>query len=395
MSHRHGLRSVTDSHLSLVRTQHNRPGWMVAWVFLLSLLLLHSSELVADEFSGVVKKVDLVSGTLQVRSEDAGLEKSFTFGRRSRIQTSAGPTTLIMLQVGQPVAVQYQGGSERADLVVANQPPAPKASRSEEPRKIPTSPLVVYQRGTLPIIITAPHGGRQPIPGAPERSNKNIDQFRNMMDTNTQEVAQGIVRELSRQLPGKPWLIMARFHRKYADANRSARLGTEHPQAEQHHRAYHLSVQDAIRQVNTRWEQGILIDVHGQARLPDVFWRGTRKGRTMGSLIDKHGWDVVEGPHSIFGRLRAQGHHTHPPRQSDSESPYSGGFTSANYGFPFGIDSIQIEIGKNLRLSREGFSQTAIDLADAIRDFHNHYLSQSPRKKTVPNRAGSTSSDRE
>jgi len=380
MSDRNSNQSAIDGSMG---PNHTRRVWArqrIALTLMLSMMTLQSGWLAADEFVGVVKQIDLVTGTLTVSDTDAKGDTTFTFGRSSRIRTRTGPTTLIMLQIGQPVTVQHQGGSKRADLVVAGKAPQTTETHPDTPSKLPTSPLVVYQRGTLPIIITAPHGGRQAIPEAPERSNKNIKQFRNMMDTNTQELAQDMVRELSRQLPGRPWVILARFHRKFADANRPAHLGTEHPSAEQHHRVYHLSVQDAIRQVNARWEQGVLIDVHGQARLPDVFWRGTRTGRTMGGLIDKHGWDVVEGPHSIFGNLRAQGHHTHPPRQSDSESPYSGGFTSANYGFPFGIDAIQIEIGKNLRLSRESYSQTALDLARSIRVFHDNYLSKSPRR---------------
>ncbi|MEO1996285.1 MAG: hypothetical protein ABGZ17_13535, partial [Planctomycetaceae bacterium] len=170
MSHRNRKQISMTGPLRFSGMPGLRTPRILTRLLILSLLPLPSARLAADEFVGIIKQIDLVTGTLEVHAPDAERDTTFTFGRSSRIRSGTGPTTLIMLQIGQPVTVQHQSGSKRADLVVAGKPPQVEQTTT----KLPTSPLVVYQRGTLPIIITAPHGGRQAIPGAPERSNKNI-----------------------------------------------------------------------------------------------------------------------------------------------------------------------------------------------------------------------------
>ena len=40
--------------------------------------------------------------------------------------------------------------------------------------KLPTSDLVATQRGELPIILSAPHGGTQKVPDVPERKGEGL-----------------------------------------------------------------------------------------------------------------------------------------------------------------------------------------------------------------------------
>ena len=94
------------------------------------------------------------------------------------------------------------------------------------------------QQGALPIILTAPHGGREAIPGIEPRNIKdkaNAEAWRKWGgviaggDTNTDILAQRIAAEI-RKLTGKaPYLVVARFQRKYVDANRPPQLGLDSP----------------------------------------------------------------------------------------------------------------------------------------------------------------------
>src|SRR5438132_1609741 len=89
---------------------------------------------------------------------------------------------------------------------------------------VATSPaadeLITIVRGELPIIISAPHGGRRSIAGVPERTNKDATRFVAVRDENTAEIAEALASEIEKRLGGKPYLVIARFERKYIDANR-------------------------------------------------------------------------------------------------------------------------------------------------------------------------------
>ena len=82
------------------------------------------------------------------------------------------------------------------------------------------------ERGTVTlaggrIAAVEPHGGRKPVPDVPERLGKGLTNFQTVLDANTAELVDVFATELEEQLHGKPWLVVARFERKYLDANRS------------------------------------------------------------------------------------------------------------------------------------------------------------------------------
>src|SRR5262249_36178437 len=85
--------------------------------------------------------------------------------------------------------------------------------------------FVTVQKGTLPIIISVPHGGRKPVPDVPERVGTGVTNFQTVRDENTIELTEKFVEELEKALDGKPWVVTAHFERKYLDVNRSAKEG--------------------------------------------------------------------------------------------------------------------------------------------------------------------------
>ena len=96
--------------------------------------------------------------------------------------------------------------------------------------------LVLTQVGTLPIILTAPHGGRDPIPGVPPRNIEGkptggSDSYHVNGDRETDVLVQAIAREI-RQLTGEDvYLVMAKFQRKFIDANRPPKVAYDNPKA--------------------------------------------------------------------------------------------------------------------------------------------------------------------
>lgn len=241
------------------------------------------------------------------------------------------------------------------------------AQNQAEPQK-----LLLLWAGSLPIILSAPHGGREPIPGVAPRRGVGVAQFTAERDNNTAELAEAVATKLVGRLGGKPFLVVARFERKYLDANRSAAAAYESPAAKPFYDAYHEALEDATLRVGERWGSGLLLDIHGQGAEAETIFRGTDNGKSVSALQRRFGKEALHGPKSIVGQLAAKGYKILPDGAGDGrEHRYSGGYTTRTYGTK--IDAIQLEFGTNLR-RRANLERTAGDLAYAIEVFAQTYL---------------------
>lgn len=259
----------------------------------------------------------------------------------------------------------------------------------------PVPDLVLIQQGTIPILITVPHGGRAPIPGIEQRdaSNKigrrvsgNWSSFVKGGDTNTDIVAQHMVSEIRAITGAAPYVVMARFQRSYVDANRPPDIALDSPQARPHYDRYHAAIRRFVDEIRSRYPAGLLIDVHGQHLNSEVVMRGTQNGKSVARLIQRAGFDAVTGPNGIFGQLEANGftvfpHNSEPPRGTAENAGLNGGYTVAIYGSVMrdGIDAIQMEFGSKYRQNAV-LEKTGRDAGRAVAGFHAAYLMGLDRK---------------
>jgi N-formylglutamate amidohydrolase len=245
--------------------------------------------------------------------------------------------------------------------------------RAEE-KRIAADYLVVWA-GMLPIILAAPHGGRQAIPGVPLRRGVGVPQFTTERDNNTAELAELVAGKINERLGAKPFLVIARFERKYVDANRAETAAFESADAKPYYDAYHQAIEGAASFVRRSWSTGLLLDLHGQQAQVDTIFRGTDNGRSIAALERRFGRIALTGPKSILGQLAAKGYKIEPGAGSDRERRYTGGYTTRTYGSHRGtrIDAIQLEFGANLR-AKNNLERTAGDLAEAIEVFARDYL---------------------
>lgn len=254
--------------------------------------------------------------------------------------------------------------------------------------------FVVVQRGQMPVILSAPHGGPDRLPGVPDRKRPdpaNPGEFARwggfaggLGDVGTFELTQEAAAIVKARLGKAPYLVMNRVQRRHVDMNRPAHLaydapGTDGPKLA--YDAYHQALAEFCREVARTYGRGLLLDIHGQGEARDSIFRGTLDGRTVTHLLNKDGRAALTGPESIFGFLAAKGHDVIPAVGSAAlEDPrYRGGFISVTYGGGARntIDAIQLEFGTNLR-AKEGRPKTAEDLADAIVRFAEKYLPKAP-----------------
>src|SRR5262245_9240433 len=228
----------------------------------------------------------------------------------------------------------------------------------------------------LPIILSAPHGGRHSIPGVPVRSGAGVTQFATGRDNNTDELAEILALRLENRLNAKPFLVIARFERKYLDANRSSENAYESEEAKPYYDNYHSALRGAHDWIRREWGCGLLLDIHGQGSQVEAIYRGTGNGKTIASLTQRFGREAITGPKSIFHELERMGYQVLPStKESHREERYVGGYIVQTYGSHrgSGIDAIQLEIGTKLR-ARANLARTATDLAEAIAVFAQVYL---------------------
>jgi N-formylglutamate amidohydrolase len=240
-------------------------------------------------------------------------------------------------------------------------------------RQSPDEWLTVWA-GMLPIILSAPHGGRDTIPGVAERRGIGVAQFTVERDSNTAELAESLAARIAERLGAKPFLVVARFERKYADANRAEGAAFESAEAKSYYDAYHRAMAGAVAKVRQTWSGGLLLDIHGQRAEAGTIFRGTDNRKSVAALERRFGTEALIGTKSILGQMALKGYRVEPGADH-SERRYTGGYTTRMYGShrDEGVDAIQLEFGAGLR-ARRNIERTAGDLAHGIEIFSRNYL---------------------
>lgn len=244
--------------------------------------------------------------------------------------------------------------------------------------------LMILQEGKLPIILSAPHGGRTKIADTPLREGKDITgaKFTTVRDDNTMELTEKLATAIEKQFGAKPHVVIAKFERKYLDVNRVAREAYESDKAKPYYEAYHAALQKAVDAVKKDYGRGLLLDIHGQGSAPDTIIRGTVNGKSVAHLVDRFGRPALTGPKSILGVLEKAGYKIEPANDAkdQKETRLNGGHITQHYGSSNSgiIDAIQFELGGDLRKTAN-HDKLAKDIAEAVAVFAKEYLPE--RKK--------------
>jgi N-formylglutamate amidohydrolase len=230
--------------------------------------------------------------------------------------------------------------------------------------------LVISLEGSLPLLLTVPHDGEESIGSVPVRTVGDT-----VRDLGTRQLAEKVASFLEQKLKAKPRLVIAKFSRKYLDANRAEQDAMQSAEALPTYQAYHAEIARHVSELRAAFPQGaLLLDIHGQSKDLNTTFRGTRAGLTAKTLVQKHGIEAIQGEKSILGGLASKGYNVNPSPGSESpeeDRRFAGGHTVYSYGShrPQGIDAIQFEFGKNQRASWS----LAENFAEAIATFLTHY----------------------
>lgn len=237
----------------------------------------------------------------------------------------------------------------------------------------------LIRKGELPILLSAPHGGKLQLPGVEPRKGVGRNQFVTVRDDDTDILVTKIATHLEKQLGRKPYLVVAKFDRQYVDLNRRPEDAYEMEAAKPYYDFYHQALADARAEILSKWDLGLLIDIHGQAAKPETIFRGTAKGATVEALIRKLGDAALRGNNSLLGILEAKGYHLFPANDSTEpeDSRFGGGYTVQRHGSKQNpmFAAIQLEFGAALR-HKQRINKTAEDMATAIAGFLKAYYKE-------------------
>jgi N-formylglutamate amidohydrolase len=264
---------------------------------------------------------------------------------------------------------------------------------------------VDFTAGTLPVIVSAPHGGTLQPASIPNRTGPNATTVR---DTNTELLAEDIHAAFATPATGStPHTIIVRLHRVKLDANREVVEAAEgNPIAERTWREYHGFIDAAREAVLAQHGRGFYIDLHGHGHpiqrlelgymLTASDLAGTDAALNTPAMVTKSSVrtlaetgllthaEVVRGPHSLGTLLEGRGFPTVPSTQQPSpgSDPYfSGGYNTGRHGSRNGgtIDGVQIEANmtgvRDTQANRRAF---AAALADAMVEYVGRHYGSGP-----------------
>ncbi len=268
--------------------------------------------------------------------------------------------------------------------VFAVEPPSESSKQKVSAPPASIERWVDVQRGDLPIIISAPHGGSLRPPGVEQRKGESLpddaSRFVVLQDYGTEPLARAVAHAIEQRFGRKPYFVISRLHRRYLDPNRPPSEAFEHDLAGRVYRRYHDHLDRWCREMGDRFQGGLLIDLHGQARDRDTVFRGTQNGLTVKLLRQRFGESAHFGSESLFGLLRQQNWKVHPdPLNGREQSGYNGGHIVRTYGShkTYPVDAIQLELGRSFR-SVDARRETAGQLAAALQQYADRYLKLLP-----------------
>jgi N-formylglutamate amidohydrolase len=261
---------------------------------------------------------------------------------------------------------------------------APKVMESDDIEE-----LVMVSEGTLPIVLSAPHGGTLKIAGVDVRQGQGMatgpSGFFTGRDGGTSELAVSVAQALEKQTGKKPYMVVSKAHRKYLDPNRPSEIAYEDSDAAPVYQRYHGTLQRYCQEVLQKYRTGLLLDIHGQGSSSKTVYRGTGNGKTVVRLKERFGESAHSGDQSFFGMLNRFGWQVYPyPADGKEQSGFTGGYIVQTHGShrPSGLDAIQLEFGSEYR-DKENRSKTADVLTQAIIEYMREYIEPVARIETA------------
>jgi len=186
---------------------------------------------------------------------------------------------------------------------------------------------VEYLAGDLPVVIAAPHGGREKPAEIPDRDEGTF-----AFDTNTQELARAVADVFLQRTGHRPHVILCRVHRRKVDCNREVVEGAGgNAIAGGVWEDFQGFITAAREAVVAQHRRGFFIDLHGHGHKDQRLEIGYLHRREMYEQTDA----AINRPEIIAaGSLRALARSSPHPYVELLRGPLSFGALMEKEGFP-------------------------------------------------------------
>jgi len=265
---------------------------------------------------------------------------------------------------------------------------------------------IEYLAGDLPLIFSAPHGGREQPNELPDRAMGTF-----AFDTNTQELARAVADELHNRTGHWPHVIICRVTRRKIDCNREIKEGAAgNPLTEQAWKEFQAYVDAAQEAVVKKHGRGFYIDLHGHGhenqRLELGYLHSAEQLKLSDAEISKTPYpaesslkaiaarettpyaDLLRGQHSFGALMEARGFLCSPsPSNPHPKTPYfRGGYNTSRHGRDAApLAGLQIEsYSKGVRDTPESRKKFADAIAGTLDEYLTMHLDMPVTGKLAP-----------
>jgi hypothetical protein len=247
--------------------------------------------------------------------------------------------------------------------------------------------LVKRHRGTMPIILTCPHDGTETPPDVDERTEANnppgCNAFKTGRDVNAADITERVAQRILETTGLSPYVVIARYRRRFIDANREKACAFVDADAEPFYDEYHDRIREYVRQLLAQNDgRGFLFDIHGTGVIasdPADIYLGTANGGTLSLGFSRDRLFARHGLHGLLSAVRRTqlvggtfSYTVSPADASATETGVvNGGFTVRSQNDQ--MNCVQIEVASPIREddTKRGF--LIEDLAFAIPNFVRRY----------------------
>lgn len=273
-------------------------------------------------------------------------------------------------------------------------------SKEQEPETA-WDDYIIAKSGNIPLLLVAPHGGDLKPQWIEDRSCKDAvitqDQY-------TLGIALQIEEQLNR-LGYQPFVVFAKIHRIKVDLNRVLENSYCDDKASNPiWHAFHNQISLYKKEIETQFERGLLIDIHGHGHSIQRIELGylltadqlralaretldwSQMATSIDDLVQNNSTnlglkDLIVGQDALGSMLENNGFPTVPsqndPYPEMGDAYFSGGTNTKVYGSKNkkGVDAIQLELNRNgIRQQSEDRLQFSTRFAEIIIDYFNqHY----------------------